>query len=154
MKSSAVNGTVTTGVSEEATADVFYGLFVVQGVNQDGVKLPAGATDIPMGVSTLSHADHISYVGANPGVVPKAPVNVTRKGRVFVTSEDAVTPASKVFMRWAANGANTQKGSIRGTADTGAVEVYGCAFVGSCAAGGTVELEVDLLTNKSFIDHG
>ena len=154
MKSSAVDDTIVTGVSEETSADIPYGLFVAQGVNQDGVKLPTLTTDLPKGISTQSHADHISYVGPNSGVVPYAPLNVTRQGRVYVNSEDAVTPASKVFMRFAANGGNTQKGSIRGTTDTGCVEIYGAAFVGSCAAGGLVEIEVNLLTNKAFIDHG
>lgn len=154
MKSSSVDDTVTTGVSEETTAELPFGIFASLGVNQDGVKLPLNATDPIMGVTTFSHAAHISYVGANSGVVPKAPVDLMRKGRVYVTSEDAVTPASKVFMRYGTSGARIQQGAVRGTADANCVELYGCSFVGSCAAGGLVELEVDFLTNKSFLDHG
>lgn len=152
MKSSAVTDIVDTGVSEETSADILFGLFVVQGATQDGVKLPAASTDEVMGISTHSHAAQLSFSGPSSGVIPKAPVDVTRKGRVMVSPEDAVTPASKVYMRHTANGGLTQKGAVRGSANTGAVQVLGCRFMGSCAAAGLVELEVDLSINRAIAD--
>lgn len=152
MKSASAPDMVITGVSEETSADILFGLFVTQGTNQDGVKLPAASTDEALGMSVHSHAAHLSFNGASSGVIPKSPVDVMRKGRLIVSPEDAVTPASKVYMRHTAHSAFTQKGSVRGSADTGAVQVLGCRFMGSCGAAGLVELEVELPINRAIAD--
>jgi len=152
MKSSSVDDTVDTGVSEEASAAIPFGCVVAQGTGQDGVKLPAASGDMPVGICLHDYAANLD--ATRVGVAPKSPVNVLRKGRCWVVTEDAVTPANKVYYRHTANGGNTQQGSVRGSTATGAVELFGAQFKGSAAGGGLVEIEVDFLTHRAFVDHG
>lgn len=152
MKSSSVDDTVDTGVSEETAAPIPFGCVVAQGSGQDGVKLPAASGDAPVGICIHDYAANLD--ATRVGVDIKSPVNVLRVGRCWVVTEDAVTPASKVYYRHTANGGNTQKGSIRGSTATGAVELFGAQFKGSAAGGGLVELEVNFLTHRALKDGG
>lgn len=153
MKADATNDTVDTGVSEESSAEIPFGVALAQGSGQDGVKLPAASTDLIVGVSIHTHTGLQGSYTATSGPGPKDPVNVGAKCRVWVKVEDAVTPSSKVFVRHAANGGNTQKGSFRGTTDTGATQqLFGARFRTSAAGGGLAVLEVDFTTVKSFGD--
>lgn len=154
--SSEVPRTVQTGVSEESSAEIPYGVVVALGTNQDGVKLPTANTDILQGIAVHSHADFTSFAefGGAGGLLPKSPINVLRKGRCYVVVEDAVTPASKVYVRFGTDGGLSQKGAFRGTTATHAVELFGAQYTTSAGASGIAEVEVDFLTNRALLDHG
>lgn len=72
-------------------------------------------------------------------------VGVMRKGAVYVVTEDACTPASSVFVRVTAAGAEVA-GSFRSDADGGdAIELTtGARFLHSSGAGEINILELDL----------
>jgi len=71
-------------------------------------------------------------------------VTLLKRGRIWVNVEEAVTPASPVFVRFAA-GTFAVLGAFRASADTAtAVACPGLKFCGSQAVvGGLVELEVN-----------
>ena len=71
---------------------------------------------------------------------------VMRKGRIWVITEEAVTPASPVFVRFASGGGGTQLGAFRDDADTAtAVDMSAkLKFLTTAAADALVLLQVDL----------
>jgi hypothetical protein len=80
------------------------------------------------------------------GVPPKYAVSVLTKGRIYVVVEEAVTPASAVFVRFAAGVGGTQLGAFRASADTATASAApaGWRYRSSAAIGGIAELELNL----------
>jgi hypothetical protein len=140
-------GDVRTATSEEASASIAFGRCVKRGTADDSMKILTAITETILGITVysplLSKPDELDAVG----MTPKTVGSVLRMGRIIVTSEDAVTPASGVFVRALVNGGNTIIGGFRGTAD-GVTTIDISAFAqwtSSAAAGALAELEVDFL---------
>jgi len=122
-----------------AEVEVPFGVGVIQGTGDKQCKLP-GATGFKLlGVTTHSHAREIDAVTKDDMV------NVLRQGAVYVRVEEAVTPASKVFVRHTANGAGKVPGQFRASIDTDkADEITNARWRTSAAAGGLAILELNL----------
>lgn len=84
--------------------------------------------------------------GEADGIKQNEEFNVVRSGTLWVRPENAVTPASGVFWRHAANaGVGTALGALRG-ADDGAntEQMTQARWLTSAAAGGLAKLEINL----------
>ena len=138
-------GDVVSAVSEEAAAEIPFGVMVKQGTDDDDVKLLAAVADPIKGIvvhaSNFSKPVQLGDTGLKPGVH----FGILRKGRIFVTTEDAVTPLSEVHVRAVAAGAEV-KGAFRGTGDgTDTIDITGFAkWVTSAGAGEVAILEIDM----------
>lgn len=109
----------TDKVSIKCALAVPFGKLVVRDTADDSGKLPAAATDItnaknPQGLALASQAVEQNPGVATPQYPAKSAVPCLRKGRAWVKVEDAVTPASDVYVRYA--GAGNGAGSFRGSA--------------------------------------
>lgn len=132
-----------SGFSEETVLEIPFGCGIVQGVADDGVKLPSGAGDTPVGISEWSF-DHMRAGSlddaSNPtgdlgatGLKPKASVNKGLKGRFLVPLDAGVAPVagiSRAFLRFRTDGGlNTQPGTW-GIAQDGGVNMIDCTRIG------------------------
>jgi hypothetical protein len=97
-------------VSRAAEGEIPFGRLASLGTDKDNqVKLPASATDITtvlnvMGVSVLDQHYVQNPALSAAGKADKEALDVLRKGRIFVQAEQAVTPSSDVYVRYAALG--------------------------------------------------
>ena len=111
--------------SYAAEGVVKIGRFVSLGTDkEEQVLVPALAADITSllakrGIALQSHARENAQDGLDAQYEDKATVSVMEKGMVYVEVEEAVTPASDVFVRFA-NGTlgGNEKGIFRTDADT------------------------------------
>lgn len=110
--------------SYAAEGAIKIGRFVSLGTDkEEQVLVPALAADITdikakRGVALHSHAMESVKDGLDPQYADKATVSVMEEGGVYVEVEEAVTPASDVFVRFAAGGGGTELGIFRTDADT------------------------------------
>jgi hypothetical protein len=97
------------------------GCFVMQGTNDDDVKLPAGSTALLVGVAVFGHSYVPSYAvdPATGNYLPNVTFDVLKHGRIRVVSETALAPGDTLHVRHTANGGHTQLGAVTHTADTG-----------------------------------
>jgi len=133
---------VLSAISEEATSFP-YGVAVVRGTDPDKqALLPTGAADI-LGVAQHSHANELSASGENL-IADEQVFNALHVGPIFVLVEEAVTPASPVFVRVSAGAGGTQLGAFRASADTAtALAASGMRYRSSASAGEFAVLEID-----------
>ena len=125
----------------------------VPGDNDDQCNLPSAAAHVTASLLGVAIADtSLEQVEAVAWghYAAEQPVPVMRKGRIFVIAEDAVTPASDVFIRHSTPGGSpplASRGSFRSDADTAnASQVPNGAmkFLTTAGAGELVLLEVNL----------
>lgn len=107
---------IVSGVSQEASASIPFGIVIVRGTIDDGVKLPTAEADIPRGVTVHSLAYEMDVTIDENGVRPKAMINVLRRGRIWVPVETDVVPGDKPHVRYAGTG---QAGALRNSAVSG-----------------------------------
>ncbi len=101
---------------------VLDGKFVARDTADGSCKAPAAATDVTdlkdgLGVVLHAHNREADAAGAAEWPV-KSAVPVMLKGRVLVKVEEAVTPDSDVYVRFASGAGGTVLGSFRASADT------------------------------------
>lgn len=144
---------IISGFVVSGEGPVGFGLLVsAEGTheNPDGVQLPQASADVTAnarGVSVADQSIEATVVGGGTtGFQDQATLGIIRKGRVWVRVEDAVTPASTVFVRHTADTAPLDKlGSFRSNASGGdAVALPGARFKTSAAAGELALLDLDL----------
>lgn len=123
-----------------------FGLVVAKDVSGDSIcRLPTGSTDDLVGVSLASQSVEQSIGGSTPQYAALEAVPVLRKGRVWVTCEQAVTPADSVFVRYAAGAGGSQLGSVRKDVDTASAVAFAKAkFLTTCTAGALVLLDINI----------
>lgn len=144
MKADLVDDYVRSYVNAEATAEIPFGVAVVQGAADGSAILAVGAGVTWVGVVLHSHNYDPTYDLGTTGLKPKKTMNVLSRGTVWVQVENAVTVNSRAFMRHTAGAGGTQKGAFRGDADTAtAIEARGCRFLTAASAGGVAMLECD-----------
>lgn len=146
----ALNGTVDTAQSEEASAEITFGVMVKAGTGDRGALKCTATTNVLRGISFRAHSYADSQVG-DTGVKPGTFFGVGQKGRFFVLIEENVTPTSDVRVRMVATG-NEIAGAFRATADsTDCIELTPLArwVRTALAADGVAELEIDL-TNAAL----
>ena len=134
-------------LSRIAEGAVPFGKLVVVGTDPDKQgQLPSTTGEITtasgiLGVSIHSHDNQFTAVGE--GNANEDAMNLMHKGRVYVKVEEAVTPASPVFARYAAGGDGL--GSFRASdPGTAADQVPGARYLSSAGIGELALLEVDL----------
>jgi hypothetical protein len=121
-----------SGFNEETVNQIPFGCGVVQGVADDGVKLPSASTDKPVGISAWSmwHLPAgINDPSGNPsgdlgtvGLMPRAGVTKFRKGRILVPIDAGISiaPQDRPWLRFRTDGAlNTQPGTFSNAQDGG-----------------------------------
>lgn len=105
----------------EASAQIPFGFAVARyttapyDVWGNGVKLPASAADVIMGICRHSHAYSNAPGGdlGATGLNPNAVLNVLRRGRIWAVCEDGCAPGARLWIRYTAAG--TGKGTLRST---------------------------------------
>jgi len=154
---------IITMRNAESTASMPFGIGVAFKTSSPATDLDAillsGSGDLVAGIIvhsedyartfTLPDGTTAGELGSS-GLRPGSILQILRKGRIWVTSEDAITVGLRPFIRFSANGGNTQVGAFRGTDDSGhAIDLtkIGQFSVTSGGAGALVVLEVDF-TNK------
>lgn len=143
-------------VTRTGTEKVLYGNIVMKATGDDNVKLPDAAADATHrleGILVYSQdvQSGLSGDGATPGLDAGTPLNILRKGRIWVYCETAFNPDSDtLFVRFTDNGAGKTKGQVRNDADSGKADElgasgYGIAFkpLNTLTAAGYLLLDVN-----------
>ena len=104
----------------ELAAGIPFGIALEPGTDPALEVAPTTLTGfVFVGVAAHSHTREDLTQALDLGISDNEPVNVVRKGRVWVPIEQAVTPyTSPVFIRHTVNGALDQLGAFRVDADT------------------------------------
>lgn len=149
------NNDVKTYVSEEASAEIPFGVMLKQGSADNGCLLIADAGDVAefIGVAVHSNAYNKDNELGDTGVKPDVAIGVLQKGTIWVEVEEAVTPLSTVRVRMVATG-DEVFGAFRDTAD----DTTDCANIGqfaryltSASAGGLAQLQIDMTMRNSAV---
>lgn len=140
--------------NQEASAELPFGIMVKRGTVDQAVKLMTANTETPWGITVHSLTYELgTFAGTVPagtgGIVPKDPVSVLTRGRIFVAVEEAVTPASVVYVRVSGTGqAGAFRASAAGSSGVETLLLKGARYCASQATiGGLVKLEFDLMAN-------
>lgn len=138
---------IVSGVAEE---DLKAGRFVVGGTADNQLLMPTADAEVSDGTSLNAQnvrgftvRDVASEVDANGNLLytEEAVVSVLRKGRIWVTCEDAFTPADPVFVVHTGAG----QGLVRTDANTDKAEqLFGAKFLNSGGIAGLAIVEVNL----------
>lgn len=131
-------------VSEEASAEIPFGVMVAQGSADDGAKKVDG-TDKPVGIVVRHHgfAQESSDLGTT-GIKPKTMMTVLTHGQIYVRTEDAVDPTDPVRVRTTAAGEEVL-GAFRTAADDNDCALLtGARWMSSAGAGEIAILEIDM----------
>lgn len=131
--------------SEEASAEIPFGVFVGQGTNDNGMLLLAATSDGVVGLLVNSQAFARDVEVGDTGLKPKMTAQVMTRGRAYAWVEEAVTPASLPLIRCIAVGSE-KAGALRDTAD--ASDCVNASswmrFLGTTTGAGFVEVEFDV----------
>ncbi|HSN27178.1 MAG TPA: hypothetical protein VLT45_12860 [Kofleriaceae bacterium] len=144
---------IITKIVQTATG-VSAGRFCAQGTADNQCVLPGASTDIT-GPAALGFA---IYDPSKPTNWPPSATTVAypqgqacpllRKGRIWVVTEQAVTPADPVYVRYAA-GSFSVLGRVRKDADTASAAALGTGVAKFCTTqatiGGLVLVEINLI---------
>jgi len=139
------NGDVASATSEEASAEIPFGVMVKPGTADDGVLKLTATSNKLAGITVFSHLYAKPDELGDTGLKPKVTFDVLTRGRIIVFPEDAVTPASEVHVRAVATGSEVA-GAFRGTADgTDTIDLTAFArWRSSADAADAAVLEIDL----------
>lgn len=140
------NTNLISGTSEEASAEIPYGVFVGEGADRNGMLLLAAITDRVKGLLVYSSAAAKPNELGDSGLKSGITGSVMTAGRAFVYVEEAVTRASKVLIRCIAAGAE-KAGATRDTADASDLldASAWCRFVEDSTGAGFVEVEFNVV---------
>ena len=146
--------TVSSGVTAvqqiENSQTIPFGVFVTQD-NELGMDnkchLPCTAAQVHgrrgLGFSIHDHAHEQAFNNTdNDGYEAQSAISVLKEGRICVTVEEAVTPASVPYIRIASGAGGTQLGAVRASADSGTAAPLSIArFKTSASSGGIALLD-------------
>jgi hypothetical protein len=128
-------------------AAIPFGKLVVRDTADDAGKLPAASTDVTDAKKVLGLAIAKQDIESSASGVAQYPaqsqVPVMRRGRAWVKVEGAVTPASDVFVRYAAGGDGL--GSFGATAGTSArAQLANAKYLTSAGVGGFAVVDFNI----------
>lgn len=135
--------------SEEASAEIPFGVMVCQGTEDDGALLlntsSASMATKLKGVTVFGQAYAKPSELGDTGFKPKCTFDVLNKGRIYVKVEEAVAPGNAVRVRAVVAG-NEVKGAFRTTADaTDCVDISKFAkWIRGADANGLAVVELDM----------
>lgn len=135
---------IVSGVSQEASASIDFGLGVVRGTIDDGVKLPAAEANVVKGVVVHSHAYEPDVTVDDDGIKPKAMVNVLRRGRIWVTVVTAVAPGDRAYLYFAGSNPKGSWGNAEVVGETIDTSLQ-AEFVTTAAEDGLAVLDVNFV---------
>lgn len=140
--------------AESGTTEIGFGRMVKQGSGDFTCNLLSGASDKLVGVTLHSHAyEPTVQLGSGGGILPKEPVTVRKQGRIWVFTEQAVTPADPVHVRYATGAGGTVLGRFRKAAVASETfQLYGANWITSASAGGLAMLEFDILAHNAAVN--
>ncbi len=101
--STAASGGVTAATNEETSDELAFGLMVARGAEDGGAVRCDALANALLGVAVRAHDFAVNEELNSDGVMAGATLGIMRRGRVFVTTEDAVTRASGVHVRMKAS---------------------------------------------------
>ena len=132
-------------VSEEASAEIPFGVMVGAGSADDGCLALAAVTDKLAGVVVHSHAYNKDNELGSTGLKPDVTVSVLRKGTIWDDVEEAVAVGGTVLVRAVATGGE-QAGEFRTTADASdLIDISANAsWLTSTSGAGLALLSIDL----------
>jgi hypothetical protein len=136
---------VVTRVSTDA-GEIPFGVALVRGATDNAAKMPAAAADKFVGIAVFSQEYEPSKDLGTTGLKTGAILNVGRKGRFWVTVEEAVAPGDKAHIRFAAGAGGTQKGAWRkSTVADETIDITAVAeFQSTALAAGLAIVEINL----------
>lgn len=140
-ETTAGNGTaVATTTQQEAPAGaVEFGMGLALDTTDDRgkrVAIPSATSFIFAGVSVMTHAVANRELPGDEAIPPTQPINLLKKGYIYLVCEDGCDPGDPVYLRHTVNGANTP-GHFRTDADTARADaITGARWVTGAAAGG------------------
>lgn len=141
-------------VSEEASAEIPFGVCVKQGTGDNGALKLTSTADKLIGLVRHSHAYNRDNELGSTGLKPYVTLGVVTKGVMWVPVEEAVTPASAVLVRAVATG-NEVAGAFRDTADgSDCIDVSAfCRYLSSTTGAGRAKLAFDFtMRNADPVD--
>jgi len=140
----------TERISAKAEGAVPFGRFVTKGTNDDQCDLPDATAEISGGVALGFAVEDTSIEQPDTpvGYADEATVQIMRRGRIWVLTEDAVAAGGDVYVRHGAGGGGSDLGRCRSDADTAtATKLPGATFRTSTAAAGMAIVEYDPQTS-------
>lgn len=146
-------------VTADATVAVEFGAGLVMAThstsnNRIPVKLPDASNNVFAGIAVYDRAQQVNSgtpaglgdLTTTEGAVYPAsePIRLRRRGRLYVYSEQAISPSDPVFLRYAANG-GLVAGNFRKDADTSrAFQITNAVWVSTTTAAGIAVVEINL----------
>lgn len=155
MKGTARDTVVQSYASAEASAEIPFGVGVIQGATAAKAVLPSAVTDAAkfLGVVLHSHTYQVGVQLGDVGVKPKRMLSVQEVGDPYVTVEEAVNRGDQVYMRITSDGgSNTQPGTFRKTPD-GVAEVQTITPTAANAGEYVLQVVFPQRNNLSYIFH-
>lgn len=139
-------GDVMSATSQEASAEIPFGVMVQPGTSDDGVKLLSGAGGTKMGgVVVFSNSYDAPVQLGSTGLKPGVTFDRLRKGRIIVLCEEAVVANTSAVHVRHTTATTEQVGAFRATASAGKTfTLTGAKWLTSAGAGEPAVLEVDL----------
>ncbi len=138
-------------VNNEASAEILFGQAVCfEGSTiYEGVLSPDITSDKICGIAIRAYNYVPSSDLGDTGVEPGGVLNVLRKGRCWVTVEEAVAPGDRMFIRVVTSGSETE-GAFRKSADSSDCidSTTQGVYLSTAGIGGVALLEVDF-TNEA-----
>lgn len=141
-----------TGKNNESTLQMPFGIAVVLDTSASadipGCKLPTASTDKFAGIVAFSYIspDLMGTLGPSAATL----FQIMEEGMAWVLTEGAVTKGARPFVRFTANGGNTQLGKFRADADTDkAVEIKGGEYVTGTSGAGLALVKFSAAANRA-----
>lgn len=136
-------------INAEASAHIPFGTMMVQGTLDKDALLPntstAAAAPKMIGIVVRSQAYERAQEIDATGLLPGVELQILKRGKVYVVSEEDVTPASAVRVR-VLTGTGTVIGGFRTSADASkCVDISKYArYLNTATAGTPVAVEIDM----------
>lgn len=144
----AATANTSVALNVPNAGNIPFGRFVAQSaINPGRCYLPVASTDITSIKSAAGVAVRSDSIenGDDEGYPLNEAVEVLSAGVVWVPVEEAVTPASDVYVRYAARGLNTELGTFRTDSDSStAAALPSARWLTSAGAGELALLEINL----------
>lgn len=140
-------------VNGEASAEIAFGRMVKQGTLDNEAILLTAETDTDKFLGIVVRSD--SYIATTElgttGLKPDVVMTVLRKGRIWVQVEEAVTPASAVWVRCVGEAGVDYAGQFRDTddgSDTADISAF-AKYLTTTTGAGLALLDIDMTNRNS-----
>lgn len=135
-------------VNAEASAEIPFGLLVVQGTAEQDAKIPAAQSDLAVGIALHSHSFQKDNELGDTGIKPDVVFSAMTRGRVWVAVDEAVALTDTPRVRMSGAGA----GTFRKTSAGGVTKALAgsARFLTATSGAGLALLEIDCLDRAGW----